>query len=180
MDNYLSLHQHLLGLATSDAPWKYTQVEIDHHVEEMEVIRNTCDSRLQCLCALYCYLRDGQANNWHSNSLQYKRNMEVFSKVSDVGSEVSIEDSPSSGYNMHVCKKCKTCLHTGGHLNCPWGHLGDEKAKKEAAKALRGLSSGLCNYGETKKPAGRRAKTGGRKAAKIEGDLDAPAPAGDT
>jgi hypothetical protein len=34
MDGYLSLHQHLLGLATSDAPWKYTQVEIEHHVEE--------------------------------------------------------------------------------------------------------------------------------------------------
>jgi hypothetical protein len=38
MNYYLSLRQHLLGLATSNASWEYTQVEIDHHVEEMEVI----------------------------------------------------------------------------------------------------------------------------------------------
>jgi hypothetical protein len=116
MDCYLSLHQHLLGLATSDVPWEYTQVEINHHhVEEMEVIRNTCDSRLQCLCALYCYIRDGQVNNWHSNSLQYKHNMEVFSRVSDGGSVSSnVEESGGGGYSMYVCEKCKTCLHTGG------------------------------------------------------------------
>jgi hypothetical protein len=42
MEHYLPLqNQHLLGLATSDAPWEYTQVKIDHHVEEMEVIQNT-------------------------------------------------------------------------------------------------------------------------------------------
>ena len=53
MDYYMSLNQHLLGLMTSDAPWEYPQVmEIDHDVEEMEVLQNTCDSRLQCLCAL--------------------------------------------------------------------------------------------------------------------------------
>jgi hypothetical protein len=145
MDYYLSLHQHLLGLATSDAPWEYTQVEIDHHVEEMEVIRNTCDSRLQCLCSLYCYLRDGQTNNWHSNSLQYKQNMEIFSRVSDGGSVASNTDEATGGYSMYVCEKCKMCLHTGGRINCPWGHLGDDRAKKEAAKALRCLSTGQCN-----------------------------------
>ena len=53
LDWYLSLHQHLMGLAITDAPWSYVQVEIDHHVEEMEVIRNTQDSRLQALCSLY-------------------------------------------------------------------------------------------------------------------------------
>ncbi len=63
---------HALGLATSDAPWEYTKVEIEHHIEEMEIIQNTQYSRLQCLCGLYCYLRDGQLNNWHSNLLQYK------------------------------------------------------------------------------------------------------------
>jgi len=35
MDWYLSLHQHLMGLATTEAPWSYVQIEIDHHVEEM-------------------------------------------------------------------------------------------------------------------------------------------------
>jgi hypothetical protein len=154
-------------------------VEIDHHVEEMEVIRNTCDSRLQCLCALYCYLRDGQTNNWHSNSLQYKRNMEVYSRVSDGGSTSSqVEDTPTTGgYSMLVCEKCKTCLHTGGRLGCPWGHLGDDRARKEAAKALRGLSSGQCNYNETRKPTSRTRAKG--KKVKIEGDTDVTPSPGD-
>jgi hypothetical protein len=74
---------------------------------------------------------------------------------------------------MYVCEKCKTCLHTGGRLSCPWGHLGDDRAWKEAAKALRGLSTGQCNYIETTKPAGRtRAKAGGRQATRFEGDID--------
>jgi hypothetical protein len=77
-ENYLSLHQHLLGLCTAGAPWEYAQVELEHHVEELEIIRNTQDSRLQALCALYAYLRDGASVNWHSASLQYKRNLEMF------------------------------------------------------------------------------------------------------
>jgi viroplasmin and RNaseH domain-containing protein len=139
MDGYLSLHQHLLGLATSDAPWKYTQVEIEHHVEEMEIIRNTQDSRLQALCALYAYLRDGQDKNWHSNSLQYKRNMELYSKMSDGGSQASYGDD---GGGVHVCEKCQTCLHKGSRNDCPWGHLGDDRAKKEGSRALRRLAEG--------------------------------------
>jgi hypothetical protein len=148
MDYYFLLHpQHLLGLATtSDAPWEYTQVEIDHHAEEMEVIWNMCDSWLQCLCTLYCYLRYGQTNNWHSNSLQYKRNMELFSCMLDGGSVASnVDESSTDGYYIYICEKCKTCLHTGGCLNCPWGHLGDDRAKKEAARALRCLATGRCN-----------------------------------
>jgi hypothetical protein len=34
-------------------------------------------------------------------------------------------------------------LHGGGRAQCPWGHLGDKRARKEAAKALRKLSEGL-------------------------------------
>jgi hypothetical protein len=164
MDGYLSLHQHLLGLATSDARWEYTKVEIEHHVEEMEIIRNTHDSRLQCLCGLYCYLRDGQLNNWHSNSLQYKRNMDVYSKVSDTGSVASgtEEYGNMSCLPPATCAKCKSCLHGGGRAHCPWGHLRDKRARKEAAKALRKLSEGLGGTGVKKgknKRGGNRNKT---------------------
>jgi hypothetical protein len=42
MDAWISLHQHLLGLSTTEGvPWSYIQVEIDHHVKELELIRNT-------------------------------------------------------------------------------------------------------------------------------------------
>ncbi len=54
MDAWIALHQHLLGLATTEnVPWAYVQVEIDHHAEELELLRNTHDSRLQALCAHY-------------------------------------------------------------------------------------------------------------------------------
>jgi hypothetical protein len=70
MDFYLSLHQHLMGLATSDnVPWSYVQVELDHHVEELDLIRTSQDSRIQAILALYAYLRDGVVSNWHSSSL---------------------------------------------------------------------------------------------------------------
>jgi hypothetical protein len=49
---WIGLHQHLLGLATTEeVPWSYVQVKLDHHVEEVETLRNTQDSCLQALCA---------------------------------------------------------------------------------------------------------------------------------
>jgi hypothetical protein len=139
-------------------------VEIEHHVEEMEIIRNTHDSRLQCMCGVYCYLRDGQLNNWHSNSLQYKRNMDVYSKVSDTGSVASgtEEYGNISCLPPATCAKCKSCLHGGGQAHCPWGHLGDERARKGADKALHKLSEGLSGTGIKKgknKRGGNRNKT---------------------
>jgi hypothetical protein len=39
MDAWIALHQHFLGLATTErVPWSYVQVEIDHHVDELEMI----------------------------------------------------------------------------------------------------------------------------------------------
>jgi hypothetical protein len=145
MDWYLSLHQHLMGLATTEAPWSYVQIEIDHHVEEMEVIRNTQDSRLQALCSLYAYLRDGQASNWHSTSLQYKRNVEIYAR--STGDTMSISsDSLGAGSASFVgCSHCGTTLHLGGKDKCPWGYLQPVKARKEGNKALRCLA-GDCEW----------------------------------
>jgi hypothetical protein len=81
MEAWIALHQHLLVLSLTDhMPWEYVQVEIDHHVEELEVIDNTHDSRLQALCGIYAYLYDGQAGSWHSTSLKVKENAQVFSQ----------------------------------------------------------------------------------------------------
>jgi hypothetical protein len=84
MDAWIALHQHLLGLAiTENVPWAYVQVEINHHVEELELLRNAQDSRLQALCANYIYVRDGHAGSWLSTALQNKRNAEIFTKVAE-------------------------------------------------------------------------------------------------
>jgi hypothetical protein len=69
-----------MGLFSAGAPWDYVKMELDHHVEELDLIRSTADSRLQAILFLYAYLRDGQNKNWHSDSLQYKRNMDIFAR----------------------------------------------------------------------------------------------------
>jgi hypothetical protein len=61
LKDYVSLHQHLMELATAqDNSWAFVKVELEHHVEEMELICSTADSRLQAICTLYAYLGDGR------------------------------------------------------------------------------------------------------------------------
>jgi hypothetical protein len=108
LDFYLSLHQHLMGLGTTEnVPWSYMQVEIDHHVDELDLICSSQDSRIQAILGLYAYLRDGVSSNWHSSSLQYKRNLDTMALC---GTE-----SPGRGDLMPLsCRKCQSTLHSGG------------------------------------------------------------------
>jgi hypothetical protein len=98
----------------------------------MEVIRDTAECRLHCLCMIYGYLRDNHGSGWFSASLQSKRNMELLKGSSSVCSEVS------SG----VCIKCGTNLHSGGKTECPWKNVKDGEAKKKGQEALRKLAVG--------------------------------------
>jgi hypothetical protein len=138
MDAWIALHQHFLGLATTErVPWSYVQVEIDHHVEELEMIRNTQDSRLQALCAIYAYLRDGHAGSWHSTSLQYKRNTAIYTKVESADS-----CAIAPGQSFPGCSHCGTIMHTGGKSQCPWKNHSKKKAKLKANSALLNLGDG--------------------------------------
>jgi hypothetical protein len=140
MDAWIGLHQHLLGLATTEqVPWSYVQVELDHHVEELETLRTTQDSRLQTLCANYVYLRDGHAGNWHSTALQYKRNAEIFTKVANTCGPIST----GTGLKTYVgCIHCGTMVHTGGKALCPWKKLSKKKAKLKGNAALLNIAEG--------------------------------------
>jgi hypothetical protein len=147
MEAWIALHQHLLVLSLTDhMPWEYVQVEIDHHVEELEVIRNTHDSRLQALCGIYAYLRDGQAGSWHSTSLQYKRNAQVFSQAATGGQDgtdgsmsdmSSVRLSPFAG-----CPHCGTNTHIGDKALCPWKTLSKTQARKKGSLVLRSMADG--------------------------------------
>ena len=138
MDFYLSLHQHLMGLAIAESvPWSYVQLEIDHHVEELDLIRSTQDSRIQAILGLYAYLPDGVASNWHSSSLQYKRNMDAM-VVGTAGGGLGRDFLPLT------CSKCMTALHSGGKGNCPWRNLSDASAKKKGANVLHNWANGVC------------------------------------
>jgi hypothetical protein len=144
MDAWIALHQHLLGMATTEnVPWDYVQVEISHHVEELELLRNTQDSRLQALCANYIYLRDGHAGSWHSTSLQYKRNAEIFSKVAESDyCRPFAEHAGGAVKSFPGCGHCGTILHTGGKLQCPWKKFSKKKAKVKANATLLALADG--------------------------------------
>jgi hypothetical protein len=132
MDYYLSLHQHLMGLLIAGAPWDYVKMEQDHHVEELDLIRSTQDSRLQALCSLYAYLRDGQNKNWHSDELQYKRNMDIVSRGRREGGLPAggADDLSTIESSANHCPKCGTNLHAGGKAECPWNGMSDTQAKK--------------------------------------------------
>ncbi len=89
--------------------------------------------------------------------------MDVYSKVSDTGSIASGTDDNNLCLAPATCAKCRSCLHGGGRVHCPWGHLGDETARKEAAKALRKLSEAVGSPSLKKK-----GKQGSRKSEDTE------------
>jgi hypothetical protein len=134
VDDYLSLHQYFMGLSTSSVDWNYVQTEINHHCEEMTLIRSVSDSRTQALVHLYCYLRDGHQSSWHSASLQAIRNEELFNR----GGGESCGDASGTQAGLTLCSKCGTTIHGAGLKACPWANLSQKKAKAAAAKSLRG------------------------------------------
>jgi hypothetical protein len=141
---YLALHQHLLmDMANEQKPWAYIRVEVDHHVEELELIRQTSKCRLQCLGSVYIYLRDMSEKNWHCNSLQNKRNMELYDRtegVSGVEDESDDESDTEGGVSWACCVHCGTCHHVGGKETCPWSLQDKDDAKKSGAAAMRKLA----------------------------------------
>jgi hypothetical protein len=139
LDYNLSLHQYLTGLASSRVKWSYVHTEIQHHVEEMSLIRSTSDSRIQALVFLYCYLRDAHAVGWQSTTLQAQRNVELFAQeCNPEESDCEPTNTECTNMSLLTCQKCGTALHSGGMRSCPWGNLSNKKAKAAAAKFMRG------------------------------------------
>jgi hypothetical protein len=92
---------------------------------------------------LYAYSRDGQNKNWHFDSLQYKRNMDIFAHHGDGVSPVGMsgDDVSTLESTPGHCPKCGTGLHSGGKANCPWGSMSDTQAKKNANKVIRNMAN---------------------------------------
>jgi hypothetical protein len=147
---YLALHEHLLELST-ECGWDYITTELDHHIEEMELLRTLADSRIHAICGLYCYLRDCKDKSWYSTAIQQKRNVAMITGESPrnktqfppVSSEFPrASETQSTGMAALCCMKCHTCLHTGGAGECPWKNQTDENARKAGSKALKNLANG--------------------------------------
>jgi hypothetical protein len=102
---YLALHQHLMGMANEQRPWAYIRVEVDHHVKELDLIRQTSECCLQCLRSVYIYLRDMSEKNWHCNSLQSKRNMELYDHTEGVsGVDDESDDEACWNSSQRLCE----------------------------------------------------------------------------
>jgi hypothetical protein len=134
-----------MGMANERKPWGYIRVEVDHHVEELELIRQTSESRLQCLGSVYIYLRDMSETNWHCNSLQNKRNMELYERTENGSLERDYSDDESDegdeGVGWSCCVHCGTSLHVDGKDVCPWWNQQDkEDARKSGAAAMRKMA----------------------------------------
>jgi hypothetical protein len=136
LNNYISLHFHLLEQVHQGLPWSYIQQEIDHHVHELGSPRGLYPTRAQALCGVYIYLRDGAANSWHSTTLQTLRNQEMYALLSGPGA-----GGPGGG--SAICKKCMTALHGGSTNSCPWKRQSDAVARQYGAKALTNLGESM-------------------------------------
>jgi hypothetical protein len=126
LDYNLSLHQYLMGLVNSQVKWEYVQTEIQHHVEEMALIRATVDSQIQAMMFLYCYLRDAHMAGWQSKSLQAQRDVELFTSCNERNNEDSDSDEEEVrevSNKWEICPKCGTTLHSGRIRACPWGNI---------------------------------------------------------
>jgi hypothetical protein len=134
LEAYLALHQHWLEISEVDrASWAYVKLEVEHHTDELEVLRGTSECRLQALLYNYIHLRDGLKNNWYYSKLQTQRNLRMM--ATDDASKVS---SITDGGSL-ICRKCHTCLHDGGSAACPWAKKSDEVAVLCGKDALREL-----------------------------------------
>ena len=120
---YLSLHQYLLYGAETNG-WEYVKAEKDHYTDELRLIRQTADCRLQCLCQTYIFLRNGNDKNWFNTSVQQERNQSWFKGSGMMG--------------VPVCGKCGTSIiHGSDSTTCPWKHLTDKGARERASTFLR-------------------------------------------
>jgi hypothetical protein len=138
LNNYVSLHHHLMSQANSGMPWSYTQAEIDYHVRKLTSPRGLYPTRTQALCAIYTYLRDGAAANWYSANLQSTRNQELFTMLSRFGADGGTGTGGSA-----ICRKCGTALHGGSSAECPWKALSEPAARQSGARALARLGESV-------------------------------------
>ena len=133
LHSYMSLLNHLSSICSTRG-WDACKPQIRHHAEKIGLIRVRYRHRLQMICKLYIYLRDGQYKNWMSMKLQ---SAEISSLRSQLGRQGG--DGGTQGYN---CSHCKSSLHGGGKGSCPWKDKDSSEAKKAAASFMVRFASG--------------------------------------
>ena len=110
LHSVINLQNHLAGV-NSKIGLDVCSAQVKYHVETIGLIRGKYHNRLQIICKVYIYLRDGQYKNWMSLKLQHA---ELTSLRTQINQQ---HDGAGHGY---TCSHCKSNLHGGGHAACPW------------------------------------------------------------
>ena len=134
LDGYISLLTHLAGV-NSTLGWAVCAPQLKYHGEKLGLIRGKYRHRIQLVCKVYIYLRDGQTKNWMSLKLQHAEITSLRTQLlgtADGGGVVQ-------GYG---CSHCKSGLHGGGRTACPWKDKSSADAKKGAAAFMLRMSDG--------------------------------------
>jgi len=128
----MSLISHLAGVNNTRG-WEACQTQLQYHGGKLSQIRGKYRQRLQMVCRVYTYLRDGQSKTWMSLRLQETEISNIRSRLSQPGVEAT------QGYN---CSHCKSALHGGGRTSCPWINKPAAEAKKAANAFMARMADG--------------------------------------
>ena len=136
LHSYMSLLNHLSSISSTRG-WEACGPHIRYHAEKIGGIRVRYRHRLQMICRMYIYLREGMNKNWMSLKLQSAEISSLRTQLVHGG------DSGTQGYN---CSHCKSALHGGGKGSCPWKDKGSSDAKKAAATFMVRMASGKMDF----------------------------------
>ena len=131
LHSYMSLLNHLAGVANIRG-WEACYSQLKHHSDKLGLIRGKYRHRLQLVCRIYTYLRDGQSKSWMSLKIQQN-------EITSLRSQMDQGDGVVQGY---ACSHCKTALHGGGRSSCPWVSKTSTEAKKAANAFMLRMSDG--------------------------------------
>ena len=132
LHSYMSLINHLAGVNNTRG-WEACQTQLQYHGGKLSQIRGKYRQRLQMICRVYTYLRDGQSRTWMSLKLQETEISNIRSQLSQPGVEAA------QGYS---CSHCKSALHGGGRTSCPWVNKSASEAKKAANAFMARMADG--------------------------------------
>ena len=131
LHSYVSLLNHLAGVANIRG-WEACASQLKYHSDKLGLIRGKYRHRIQMVCRIYTYLRDGQHKNWMSLKIQEN-------EITSLRSQMVQGDGAGQGY---ACSHCKSGLHGGGRTSCPWVNKSSSEAKKAANAFMLRMSDG--------------------------------------
>jgi hypothetical protein len=136
MRNYADLVRELAR--RTHEGWPRCRVDIKFFVDKLLGIRNNSTSRFIVLIRTYCFLRDQNAQGFHSVDRQSSQINELFSLMNDTPNVPGAADKPS------MCARCKQLgLHRFGRSCCPFKDLPEQKARQAGIHAAEKVAGGM-------------------------------------